>query len=337
MLRQDVFRHNWNSRVRDKKSPELFVQVITLLTYGCPRKAIEAAYGLHENTIRDWERRAGQHCEKVHEHLVATQPLDLQHVQADEIKVKGNGSSFWLAMAIMVSTRLWLGGVIAPQRDKKLIQRLTDLIAQMALYRPLLLAVDGLPGYLSAFLKSFRTSIRTGKRGAPRKRLWDVIHMVQVIKPPPGSDRSITRRVAHGCAEVVQRLINASNGGQVINTAFIERLNGTFRQRLTVLNRRGRATVKRIDTLNHLMMIMGCVYNFCTPHQSLRLTLELPRSSKRRYRQRHIQRTPAMAAGLTDHCWSVAELLTFKVPTRFKPPKKRGRKPKIVCQHCSIS
>lgn len=337
VLPQDLFWPKRDGAIRDKKSPELFVQVTTLLAYGCPRKAIEAAFGLAENTVRDWERKAGLHCETVHEHLVASQKLDLQHVQADEIKVKGNGSSFWLAMAIMVSTRLWLGGVIAPRRDKKLIQQLSDLICRMALYRSLLLAVDGLPGYVSAFLKSFRTSMKTGKRGAPRKRLWDVIHIVQVIKAPPGSDRSITRRLAHGCEKTVPRLLEVSHGGHVINTAFIERLNATFRQRLTALSRRGRATVKQMDTLSHLMMVMGCVYNFCTPHHSLRLTIELPRSSKRRYRYRHIQRTPAMAASLTDHCWSVAELLTFKVPARYNPPKKRGRKPKIECQHCSIS
>lgn len=336
-MRQDLFWQKRNSHVQDKKSPELFIQVTTLLAYGCPRKAIEAAFGLSENTVRDWERKAGEHCEAVHEHLVASQQLDLQHVQADEIKVKGNGTSVWLAMAIMVSTRLWLGGVIATKRDKKLIQRLTDLIHRMALYRPLLLAVDGLPGYLSAFLKSFRVSIRTGKPGAPRKRLWDVIHIVQVIKSFTKSDGSIARQVVHGCPDTVAQLLQASDGGRVINTAFIERLNATFRQRLAVLSRRGRETVKQSDTLNHLMMLTGCIYNFCTPHQSLRLTLELPRSSKRRYRHRHIRRTPAMAAGLTDHCWSVTQLLTFKMPTRYSPPKKRGRKPKIRCLHCSIS
>jgi hypothetical protein len=337
MLRQNLLWSKRDSPVRDKKSPELFIQVTTLLAYGCPRKAIEAAFGLSENTVRDWERKAGEHCEAVHEQLVASQQLDLQHVQADEIKVKGNGSSFWLAMAIMVSTRLWLGGVIGVKRDKTLIQRLTDLIHRMALYRPLLLAVDGLPGYVSAFLNSFRASIRTGKPGAPRKRLWNVIHIVQVVKSSPRKGRSITRQVAHGCSDTVTQLLQTSGGGQVINTAFIERLNATFRQRLAVLSRRGRETVKQIDTLNHLMMLMGCVYNFCTPHHSLRLTLELPPSAKRRYRHRHLRRTPAMAAGVTDHCWSVTQLLTFKVPTRYTPPKKRGRKPKIRCPHCSIS
>ena len=53
----------------------------------------------------------------MHEHMVETQQLDLQQVQADEIKAKVQGGSVWMAMALMVPTRLWLGGVISPRRD----------------------------------------------------------------------------------------------------------------------------------------------------------------------------------------------------------------------------
>ena len=73
-----------------------------------------------------------------------------QQVQADEIKVK-EGGYLWLAMAIMVPTRLWLGGIISPRRDKVLIQALANPIRALALCRALLLAVDGLPGNTQAF------------------------------------------------------------------------------------------------------------------------------------------------------------------------------------------
>ena len=336
MLPTYLFSPKGDTDVWPKKSQELYVQVITLLSHGCPRKAIEATFGLAENTVRDWEKKAGLHCHKLHDHLVANNQFDLQQVQADEIKVKGVGHSFWLAMAIMVSTRLWLGGVVSTKRDKTLIQELADQIRRMALYRPLLLAVDGLASYVSAFRKAFRTAIKTGKRGAPRKRAWDDIHIVQVVKSHPAKEWSIRRRLVQGTWQKVESLISVSQGEGVINTAFIERLNATFRQRLAILSRRSRCAVHRQETLENLMMLIGCVYNFCTPHQSLRLTIDLPGSSRRRYRQRHIQRTPAIAAKLTDHCWSVTELLTFKIPTQFSPPKKRGRKPKIVCHSCSI-
>ena len=314
-----------------KKSPDLFFVVITLLVYGCPRKAIEAAFGLAEQTVRDWEQKAGAHCKELHGHLILSQTLDLEQVQADEIKVKGVGGSFWMALAMMVSTRLWLCGAVSPKRDKKLIQSLADQIRQIALYRPLLLAVDGLSSYVKAFQRAFRTSIRTGKLGAPRKIAWSSIHIVQVVKSSPGRDWTISRRLVHGCWQEVNRLIQSSQGDGTINTAFIERLNATFRQRLAMLSRRSRTAVARQETLEGLMMLIGSVYNFCTFHHSLRMKLELPPSARRHYRWRYVQRTPAMAAGLTNHRWSIAELLSFKVPTRYEPPKKRGPKPKIRC------
>ena len=101
-------------------------------------------------------------------------------------------------------------------------------------------------------------------------------------------------------------------GTGVINTAYIERLNATFRERLAALTRRGRALARRTLTLQHGMYLIGTVYNFCTPHASLA----------------HAGRgtTPAMAAGITDHCWTVQELLSFHVPPRrWTPPKQRGR------------
>ena len=311
--------------------------MVTLLALGCPRKAIEVAFGLAEQTVRDWERKAGAHCDQLHNHLVLSQTFDLQQVQADEIKVKGQAGSFWLAMAMMVSTRLWLGAAVSRKRDKVLIQRLADQIRQVALYRPLLLAVDGLSSYVSTFRKAFRTSVKTGKRGAPRKVAWEEIHIVQVVKSEPGKGWSISRRLVQGSLDQVEKLIQLSQGDGMINTAFIERINATFRQRLAMLSRRSRTVVVKQKTLEQLTMLIGCIYNFCTPHHSLRMRLELPRSSKRRFRSRYIKKTPAMAAGLTDHCWTVKELLSFKVPTQYSPPKKRGRKPKIRCDFCSIT
>ncbi|MBK7180788.1 MAG: hypothetical protein IPH82_27025 [Chloroflexi bacterium] len=113
------------------------------------------AFGFDERTVKNWWERAGHQCEAVHEHLIGQSQLDLQQVQADEIKAKILGGSLWLAMAIMVSTRLWLGGVASPHRDLELIQSLADRIRAMALCRPLLLAVDGLPGTRKHFNELF--------------------------------------------------------------------------------------------------------------------------------------------------------------------------------------
>jgi hypothetical protein len=137
-----------------------------------------------------------------------------------------------------------------------------------------------------------------------------------------------------GGEKMLERLLYRTQGGGVINTAYIERLNATFRQRLSWLARRTRNLAHQGETLMAGMFTVGCFYNFCDNHHSLRLKLSVGS-----YGHRWVPRTPAMAAGLSDHCWSVEELFLFKVPPpRWKPPKKRGKpsKPllKLIEQWC---
>jgi transposase-like protein len=301
--------------------------VITLLAYGCPPKAIVKAFGFHERTIKEWWRRSGEHCRIVHEHMIGGRQLDLQQVQADEIKGRGQGFTCWIAMAIMVPTRLWLGGAISSKRNLDLIQTLADQIRQVALCRELLLAVDGLSSYVKAFQRAFRTPFRDHfRRGRRRLISWPKIAIVQVVKQRKAKCLMIDRRVVQGCQEMIERLLTITQFGGMINTAYIERLNATFRQRLTWLARRTRNLAQQTETLQSGMFIVGCFYNFCDPHHSLRLKLSVGRRG-----YRWVQRTPALAAGLTDHCWSVAELFSIKVPPpRWSPPKRRGRPSKVM-------
>jgi transposase-like protein len=310
-----------------KKPVELFVQVTTLLAYGCPIQAIVAAFGLDERTVADWQQKAGTHCQQVHEHVLSQHPLDLQQVQADEIKVKSQGGSLWLALAIMVSTRLWLGGAVSTKRDLHLVQNVINQVRCVALCRPLLIAVDGFVSYIKATQRSFRSPLPTGEPGRPRLIAWSDTAIVQVVKQPKQGEFSIQRRIVQGTQALVQRLLTASQGEGGINTAYIERLNATFRQRLSALARRSRALPRTAESLVAGMYLVGCVYNFCTWHENLRLPLYIGHRGHRRW----VKRTPAMAAGLTDHRWSLRELLLFKVPTAYQPPKRRGRPPNITC------
>src|SRR5262245_50188253 len=226
---------------RLKTDPVRVMLVLTLLAYGCPVQAIVAAFGFDERTVKSWWQRAGEHCQKVHQQVVGQSQLDLQQVQADELKVKLQGGVIWMAMAIMVPTRLWLGGVISPKRDKGLIQALANKVREMALCRPLLVAVDGLPSYVKAFQRAFRSKLpRHGQVGRAKWRAWSELALVQVVKSRSLGQLSITRRIVQGCPDQIARLIQFSQGEGGINTAFIERLNATFRQRLNVLARRTR-------------------------------------------------------------------------------------------------
>ena len=73
---------------RLRTDPKVVMCVIVLLAYGCPTQAIVQAFGFDERTVKNWWERAGHQCEAVHEHLIGQSQLDLQQVQADEIKAK---------------------------------------------------------------------------------------------------------------------------------------------------------------------------------------------------------------------------------------------------------
>jgi transposase-like protein len=320
---------------RLRTAKEFIVIVITLLAHGCPVQAIVAAYKLDERTVLGWQRRAGEQCERVHGQLVE-QPRDLGQVQADEIRVKKQGGIVWMAMALQVSTRLWLGGVLGAHRDAELITALVQKVKASALCRPLLFCVDGFMAYVGAIQAVFRAPVPTGKAGRPYMRPWDGICIAQVIKRYAQKRVvDIERRLVQGTMAQVEALLGQTQGAGQINVAFIERLNATFRARISALVRRGRALARQIETLHPAMYLVGTVYNFCSYHKSLRLPIYLPRD-----RRHWVGRTPAMAAGITDHLWTVEELLNYQVPIPpWTPPKRRGRTSNatkaLIAQWCS--
>jgi hypothetical protein len=311
---------------RLKRAADLVTTVLTLLCHGCPLQAIVAAFGLDERTVAAWQARAGQHCRRVHEHVVQQGQVDLGHVQADELRVKLVGRKVWLALALAVPSRLWLGGVISPQRDGALIRRLVEQVRACAGRLDILVCVDGLSSYVTAFRRGFRQPVRTGRRGRPRLVLPDGFLLGQVVKQ--SAQRRVTgiaRRVVQGAPEAITAAIAATRGGTAINTAFIERLNATFRSRLAPLVRRGRAIARTDALLTAGMWLVGGAYNFCWEHDSLRQPA--PSGAGRAWQGR----TPAMAAGLTDHRGSMAELLHYRVPLpAWVVPKRRGRPPKAA-------
>jgi hypothetical protein len=289
---------------RLRSAKDLVVIVVTLLAHGCPLQAIVAAFGLDERTVLSWQARSGKHDQRVHEHLVE-RPRDLGQVQAGEIRAKIQSGILWMAMAIQVRTRLWLGGVLSTARDMQLIVALVQKVRRSALCRPLLFCVDGCAAYVRAIRHVFREPVRNGKQGRPPLRPWDGISIAQVVKQYAHKHVvAVTRRIVQGTQTQIDTLLRTTQGGGLINTAYIERLNATFRSRITALIRRGRALARQTTTLHDAMYLAGTVYNFCTYHKSLRVPLYLPND-----RRRWLRRTPAIAAGITDHLWTVHELL----------------------------
>jgi transposase-like protein len=153
---------------RLKKTADLVTIVLTLLCHGCPLQAIVAAFGLDERTVAAWRDRAGRHGQRFHEHHVLSGRVELGHVQADELYVKAVARRLWMAMAMAVPSRLWLGGVIRPRRDLTSIMTLVRMVRQAARGLAFLVCVDGLASYVTAFARVFRDPVRTGRAGRPR-------------------------------------------------------------------------------------------------------------------------------------------------------------------------
>ena len=274
----------------------LVVLVLTLLAYGCPIPAIVAAFTLDERTVADWQQKAGQHAKQVQEAVVCTGQVELGQVQGDELYVKTQRGTVWMATAMCVFSRLFIWGAVAPARDTPLITQVVQQVRAAARRgQPILWAIDGFAAWPKAILHVFRDPVRTGQRGRPPLAVWADLHIVQVVKHYRGRRLcGVERRLAHGCMRRAAAIMHATQVGLgVINTAYIERLNATFRTWLPALTRRSRTPARAVAHVEAAMFWTGVVYNFCRVHTTL-------------------QGTPAMAADLSDHVWSVDEFLRYR-------------------------
>jgi hypothetical protein len=122
----------------------------------------------------------------------------------------------------------------------------------------------------------------------------------------------VTQRILCGTWTHLRHALQQLGLSGRLNTAFVERLNLTVRQGVAALTRRTWATAQTASgLLLHLEWWRG-YYHFVRPHRGLRLALLQPRSrGGRRLPQRYQRRTPAMAIGVTSHCWSAVEFLSW--------------------------
>src|SRR5215212_692965 len=205
-----TFAETSGTMLFDLKRPAwLVVLVLALLSHGCPVPAIVFAFGVDERSVADWQFQAGQHARQIQQQVVCQGQIDLSQVQADELYTKTQAGPVWIATAMTVFSRLWLWGAISWDRDTALLE---PVIAQVRAAaqpgRPILFAVDGFKAYVTTILKVFRDPQRTGKRGRPPLVLWDDLHIVQVVKQRAGRRLvSITRRLAHGCQERAEAIM----------------------------------------------------------------------------------------------------------------------------------
>ena len=199
-----------------RKPTEVIVIVVTLLAYGCPLQAIVHAFGLDERTVAAWRDRAGEHCQQVHQAIIGQEKLDLVQVQADEIRVKARGMIAWMGLAMMVSTRLWLAGVVSQTRDSTLADHLLQQVRRccqnVCELMTSLICTDGWSAYPNSIRRAFREKVkRTAGRGRSCLEVWPGLHIGTVIKRTVNKHlKEVIRQMTHGSLEQALLLLGRS-------------------------------------------------------------------------------------------------------------------------------
>jgi IS1 family transposase len=151
---------------------------------------------------------------------------------------------------------------------------------------------------------------RTGNRGRPRKPILEAPK--QLLYAQVGKRRkqgrvvSITSRVVFGTEKAVAAKLKQSSVSQTINTSFVERNNLTMRHHNRRLSRKTIAFSKKQERLKQQLHLSFAYYHLVKPHLGLRVKVK---SKTKKYDNR----TPMMAAGITDHLWTIAELFSIAV------------------------
>lgn len=311
---------------RKQVEAETIWRVLTCLAEGVSIRQTARIFGLDANTVHTWLHQAAEHMEMVSNYLI--HDLHLTQVQVDELwglLGRRNGEkrhTLWGWIGVDATSKLWLATVIG-DRSQEYAQLLIHAIV-------LLLAPGCLPlftsdqwgPYTAALLTHFGHWVAIPRRsslGRPPKPRWQPLpglSYAQVVKQRfKGHVLSVTQKVVFGSSQAVEAALKLSGAGKIINTAFIERLNLTIRQHVAALGRKVADLAKTVAGLKDQLSLARAYYNFCLPHTSLRLALPQPLPTKGNGSLKKWQpRTPAMAAGVANHIWTMQELLLLRIP-----------------------
>jgi IS1 family transposase len=319
---------------------ELLVHVVVALAEGLGIRAVARVFEVDPNTVLAWLVEATDQLQAFSQYVL--HDVQVSQVQLDELFVVLSGvkmgqvsdaeaiqhlerSPHWVWGAIDPVTKLLLT-IDVGDRTLAMAQRVVHQVVQaLAPDCGPLFITDGFKEYTTALLTHFGHWVQPSRRqakGPALKPRWMPLPQLRYAQVVKTYRRRRLVRVRHqvifgtlaGVAQVL-----APRGWQ-INTAFIERLNLTIRHHVSAMGRRVMTLCKSEDGLRQQLALYHIYYNFCLPHTSLRLPWPQPlptngMGSAKTWRPR----TPAMAAGLTDHVWSLREVLMYRVPPWPQP------------------
>jgi len=321
-------------------APEKLVWAVGALAEGLGIRAVARVFEVDPNTVLAWLVEVADHAAAfsryfLHDVRVTQVQLDelfalLSAVKTGEVNeaeaiTRLSRSPHWVWAAIDPVTKLLLT-IEVGDRTLAMAQRVVHQVVQVLAPGCVpLFFTDGFKEYTTALLTHYGQWVQPPRRQAqgpaPKPRWLPLPQLLyaQVVKTVRRRRLvDVKHRVVFGTLEAVKHVL-APLGWQ-INTAFVERLNLSLRQHVAAIGRRVSTLCKGEDGLRQQLALYHMYYNFCLPHASLRVPLPqlLPTNGPGSATQWR-PCTPAMAAGLTDHVWSLREVLLFRVPPWPQP------------------
>jgi IS1 family transposase len=319
---------------------ELIVRVLACLAEGLGIRATARVFEVDPNTVLQWLVEAAEQLRAFSAYFLCD--LHLEQLQLDELYAvlrdrkageisdeeaiqRLERSPYWVWTAMDPQSKLLVVMDVGPRTlamTQRVVHRVSGVVAPGCL--PLFLT-DGLKDYATALLTHFGHWMQPERRQAkgpkpqPRWLPQPGLLYAQVVKAYRRRRLvAVNYRVVFGTLEAIEQVLGACS--RKINTAFVERLNLDIRQRVAAVGRRVLTLCQGEDGLQHQLTVFQSYHNFVLPHASLRQPLLIPEptngtGSAKRWRLC----TPAMAAGLTDHVWTLQEVLLYRVPPWPQP------------------
>jgi len=301
---------------RLKTHSEKVAQVLALMAEGVDVSTLERVLGIGVGTLRSWLTRAGMHAEKLHDSIF--QELIFRHIQVDELwaNVRHKAQELWVWAAMEATSKVIPVMKLGPRTLEMAMGVVHELCERMPSGSMPIFTSDGLKLYYYALTAHFGHWVQ-GE--GLRKPIWEIVAGIIYAQVKKFHRRRKLVKVEHlmlcGELEEMTAGLKALGLSGKINTAFIERLNLTTRQGVAFLVRRTWGAAQFTSELElHLQWWRG-YYHFVRYHESLRVQFSQPIQRKVKQTPCHYRsRTPAMAARLTSHRWTVLELISYPLP-----------------------
>lgn len=269
--------------------------IVRALVEGNSVRATARLTGTAKATVLKLLVELGEFCSIYQYHALTDLPT--KRVELDEIwaycnakarnATKPGQGDLWTFTAIDADSKLifsWLVGQRVHESGQRFVKDVASRLANRVQ-----ITTDGLPMYVAAVENAFG---------------WAGADFAQLVKTYSSAPEEGTRRYSPAiCTGAVKNPIMGRPNMDLVSTSYVERANLSMRMGMRRFTRLTNAFSKKAENHAHAVSLYFMFYNYCRPHQTLTKAAE------------GVKTTPAMASGLTDHVWSVEEILGLMSPT----------------------